>query len=40
MTVDKPNRLCIAGANWSGGIELRFTTPLAGTIAELWGSRR
>jgi hypothetical protein len=45
MTVDKPNRLCIAttphaGANWSGSIELRFTTPLAGTIAELWGSRR
>jgi hypothetical protein len=45
MSVDKPNRLCIvlhphAQANWSGRMELRFSTPEANTIVELWGSAR
>lgn len=43
MSVDRPGRLCIAlhphdQADWSGRIELRFQTPEANTIVELWGS--
>jgi uncharacterized protein DUF1707 len=44
LSVENSNRLRIAltpheDANWTGRMELRFTTPHATAIAELWGAR-